>query len=103
MDILVLFLILRGNASRFSTIDNDVCCGFVIYGPYYVEVCSLWASQVAQWKRTHLPMQETWVPSRIWENPLEEEMAIHSSISYGQRSLAGYSSLAQKVMTDMTD
>ena len=25
-------------------------------------------------------MQETWVPSLVWENPLEEEMAIHSSI-----------------------
>ena len=36
-----------------------------------------------------------WVRSLGWEDPLEEEMAIHSSIlpgkSYGQRSLAGYS------------
>ena len=37
------------------------------------------ASLVAQWlkkKKIHLPMQETWV----WEDPLEEEMATHSSI-----------------------
>ena len=25
-------------------------------------------------------MQETWVPSLGWEDPLEKEMAIHSSI-----------------------
>ena len=24
-------------------------------------------------------MQETWVPSLAWEDPLEEEMATHSS------------------------
>ena len=38
--------------------------------------------------------QETRVQSLGWEDPLEEEMAIHSSILgefHGQRSLAGYS------------
>ena len=40
--------------------------------------------------------QETRVPSLGREDPLEEEMATHSSIlawkkSHGQRSLAGYS------------
>ena len=34
---------LRGNVFRFSTIENDVCCGFVVYGLYYVEVGSLYA------------------------------------------------------------
>ena len=28
-----------------------------------------WASQVAQWKRIHLPAQETWVQSLIQEDP----------------------------------
>ena len=40
------------------------------------------ASQVAQWLRFCLPMQEmqeTWVPSLGGEDPLEEEMAIHSN------------------------
>ena len=36
-----------------------------------------------------------WVQSLGWEDPLEEEMAIHSSIlpgkSHGEKSLAGYS------------
>ena len=34
---------LRGSAFSFSTVENDVCCGFVIYGLYYVEVGSLYA------------------------------------------------------------
>ena len=44
------------------------------------------ASQVAQEQRIHLPMQETqetqetWVPSLGKEDPLEKEMATHSSI-----------------------
>ena len=29
---------IRGNAVTFFTIENDVCCGFVVYGLYYVEV-----------------------------------------------------------------
>ena len=32
-----------------------------------------------QWKRIHLPMQEMWVQSLGQEDPLEEEMATHSS------------------------
>ena len=34
--------------------------------------------------------EETWVRSLGWEDPLEEEIATHSSI-HGWRSLAGYS------------
>ena len=41
---------------------------------------TLGASQVAQWKRICLPMQETQVLSLGWKDPLEEEMATHSSI-----------------------
>ena len=38
-------------------------------------ICSL----VAQWYRIHLPMQETQVQSLGREDPLEKEMATHSS------------------------
>ena len=41
------------------------------------------ASQVATWQRICLPMkkiQETWVKFLDWEDPLKQEMAIHSSI-----------------------
>ena len=40
-----------------------------------------WASLVAQTVKKNLPpMQETWVQSLSWENPLEKGMATHSSI-----------------------
>ena len=42
--------------------------------------CLLRASRVAQWWRTHLPIQETQYRSLGWEDPLEKEMATHSSI-----------------------
>ena len=38
------------------------------------------ASQVAQTVKNPLAMQETWVRSLGWEDPLEEVMATHSSI-----------------------
>ena len=51
-------------------------------------------------------MQETRVQSLVWEDPLEKEMAIHSSTiawkSHGQRSLVGYSSWGHKEL-DMTE
>ena len=40
----------------------------------------LQASQAVQWHRIHLPVQEMRVPSLVWEDPLEKEMAIYSSI-----------------------
>ena len=49
------------------------------------------ASLVAKLVRNLPTMQETLVQSLGWEDPLEEEMATHSSIlpgkSHGQRSL----------------
>ena len=38
------------------------------------------ASLVVQWLIILLPMQGTWVPSLVWEDPLEEGMATHPSI-----------------------
>ena len=35
---------------------------------------------VAQQERTLLPMQGTWVQSLGWKDPLEKEIATHSSI-----------------------
>ena len=52
-------------------------------------------------------MQETQVQSLGWEDPLEKEMATHSSILswrilHGQRSLVGYSPWDHKEL-DMTE
>ena len=38
------------------------------------------ASLVAQMVKSLLAMWETWVPSLGWDDPLEKEMATHSSI-----------------------
>ena len=52
-----------------------------------------WASLVAQLVKNLPAVQETQVQSLGWEDPLEKEMATHSSIlagkSHGQRSLVG--------------
>ena len=48
---------------------------------------------MTKWKRICLTVQEMWVQSLSWEDPLEKEMATHSSILvweiHGQRRLAG--------------
>jgi len=49
---------------------NSVCAP-VIYS---------WASLVTQWQRNHLPVQEMQVQSLGQEDPLEREMATHSSV-----------------------
>ena len=68
-----------------------------------------WASQVGQWQRIHLPMQETQemqVLSLGWEDALEKGMVTHSSILawkiHEQRSLAGGSLWGCKEL-DMTE
>ena len=33
----------RGNAFSFFAIEDNVCCGFIIYGFYYVKECSFYA------------------------------------------------------------
>ena len=40
----------------------------------------VWASLVAQLVKSPPAMRETWVQSLGWEDPLEKEMATHSSI-----------------------
>ena len=58
------------------------------------------ASLVAQSVKNLPAMQETWVRFLGWEEPLEKEMATHSSIlarrAHGQRSLEGYSPCDRK-------
>ena len=41
---------------------------------------SLWASLVAQTVKNLPAVQETWVQSLGWEDPLEKGMAAHASI-----------------------
>ena len=79
---------------------------FKNYESLYCIICKLYniihqlyfkmASPVAQMVKNPPAMQETWVWSLDWEDPLEKEMATHSSvlawrIPHEYRSLAGYS------------
>ena len=62
---------------------------------------------MAQTVKNPLGMPETWVRSLGMEDPLKEEMAMHSSIlawriPHGQRSLMGYSPWGRKE-SDMTE
>ena len=55
-------------------------CAFVYFT---IQYCIEWASQVAQWVKNLPAMQETeemWVPTLGQEDPLEEGMAVYSSI-----------------------
>ena len=42
--------------------------------------CPSWASLIAQLVKNPPAMQETWVQSLVWEDPLEMGIAAHSSI-----------------------
>ena len=61
---------------------------------------------VAQLVKNLPAMQETWVRSLGWEDPLEKGMATYSSILawriHGQKSLVGYSPQGHKE-SDMTE
>ena len=51
---------------------------------FVINICTLlcikWASLMTQTVKNPLAMQNTWVRSLGWEDPLEKEMATHSSI-----------------------
>ena len=55
--------------------------GLVFIIPNIIHIC-LGASGVAQIVDNLLAMQETWVWSLFWDDPLEKGMATHSSILY---------------------
>ena len=64
------------------------------------------ASLVVQVVKNAPAMQETWVLSLVWEDPLKKSVATHSiflpGVSHGQRSLAGYSPCYHKE-SDLTE
>ena len=68
------FSIPASTTFAFKLFEKDIlkCLPFVI--------ALSWASLVAQWCRIHLSVQEMWIRSLGQEDPLEKEMATHSSI-----------------------
>ena len=62
---------------RSISLENPGNTGYIHNS---AEIVQLWASLVAQ-RLKHLPaVRETWIQSLGWEDPLEKEMATHSSI-----------------------
>ena len=68
---------------------------------------SVLASLVAQMVKNLPAMQDTWVQFLGREDPLEEEMATHSSILawriHGQRNLVGYSLWGHKELFTLSN
>ena len=58
--------------SKLKVTDQDTIFSFTL--------SVSWVSLVAQTVKSPPATQETWVQSLGWENPLEKEMATHSSI-----------------------
>ena len=65
---------------EFMYIVNDVYYFFLDYIVNIIYVVRIRASLVTQMEKNPPAMQETWVRSLGWEDPLEEGMATHSSI-----------------------
>ena len=81
----------------FPLVVHSISVTYLFYNWKFV---SLRASLVAQMLKRLPAMQETWVLSLGQEDPLEKEMAIHSSTIawkiHGQRSLTGHSPWGRK-------
>ena len=67
----------------------------------------MWASLVAQMVKNLPAMQETWIQSLGWEDPLEKGMATHSNLLAWRiprtEELAGYSPWGCKSWTQLCD
>ena len=65
-----------------------------------------WASLLAQLVKTLPPLWESWVRSLGWDNPLEEDMATHSSILAWRIPMdrgAWWATVHRVAESDMTD
>ena len=65
---------------NFNFAEVSLCDVFLIFKIYFMFYIGVWASLVAQTVKNLPAMRETQVRSLGWEDPLEEEIAPHSSI-----------------------
>ena len=74
----------KGYPLQYSGLENSMDC--TVHGvtesemTEWLSLSSLWASLVAQLVKNPPAMQDTWVWSMGWEDPLEKRKATHSSI-----------------------
>ena len=73
---------ISGSPLYFPTLLKHSDFVFCLFSglPSYLIICVIIASLVAQMVKCLPAVWETWVPSLGWEDPLEKEMATHSSI-----------------------
>ena len=57
---------LYGKCFQFFTIEDNVCCGFILYGFYYFEVCSFYA-----WFLEGFIINECWILSKAFSASIE--------------------------------
>ena len=105
---------LKGLISGGIPRDHSEISAFILWfwkGRMFFRKCNLhsWASQTAQWERTHLPMQrqgrcgfDPWVGKRPWERKWKPTPVFLPGEFHGQRSLVGYSLWGRKE-SDTTD
>ena len=67
------------HAHTHTHTQTHITCN-TVYKNFYLILLHKWASLVSQMVKNLSAMQETWVQSLGWEDPLEEGMATHSSI-----------------------
>ena len=64
---------------KISQTEKDKCCMMSLICVFFKKK-KKWTSLVTQMGKNLPAMWETWVRSLGWEDPLEENMATHSSI-----------------------
>ena len=101
------------NYRTFSWCQRIVCCGETVPLPsrtwggaellhehFESTYCLQWVSQVVQWQRIHLPLQETQAPSLDQQDPRRRKWqpapAFLPGKSHGRRNRVGYSPRACK-------
>ena len=70
-DCVIKISITLKSTHRFNTTPNKMMLKMTSSTNYF---------GLHRWQRIRLPMQKMWVRSLDWEDPLEMEMATHSSI-----------------------
>ena len=93
----------NGATAHFLTFLVSLGAVMVPVGVSFSLLCvTMRTSQVVQWQRTRLPMQEMQFQSLSWEDTLEEEMATDSSIVAWREEPGGLQSMGlQRVEYDL--
>ena len=86
----LIYFLIHGNNIFIAEYNSHVINSISFFGVFFFVIMFLkcliwifpgsWASLVAQLVKNLLAMQETWVPSLGWDDPLEKGKATHCSV-----------------------